>query len=294
MDRANIAAIVNLDGMWGAELEANLNRYDRAHPGRFATFAQLDWRELDRGAGFGERLAALVADSADRGAKGLKVWKNLGLHLRDPKGRLLMPGDRRLDPVWAACGEARIPVTIHTADPVAFFDPLDERNERLEELIEHPDWWFGDRTRFPAFGRLLRSLESLVARHPRTTFIGAHVAGFAEDAASISRMLDAYPNLHADIAARIAELGRRPRAARALIERHPGRILFGTDDFPPSVRNYAIYFRFLETADESFPYSGDAVPGQGRWDISGLDLPEPVLHKVYRENAVRLIPGLTV
>jgi predicted TIM-barrel fold metal-dependent hydrolase len=291
MDACNVGAIVNLDGMWGEELRANLERYDRAHPGRFATFCQLDWSETSE-PGFGERLAASLARSAADGARGVKVWKALGLHVRDDVGELLLPDDPRLGPVWAAAADAGIPVTIHTADPVAFFEPFDESNERVEELLENPDWWFGDRRRFPTFDRLLQAFEGLVAANPRTTFIGAHVACFAEDLAWVSRMLDTYPNLNADIAARIAELGRQPRGTRSLILAHPDRILFGTDLFPPDTETYAIHFRFLETADEHFAYSLDEPPPQGRWAISGLDLPDEVLRQVYRDNARRLIPGL--
>lgn len=291
MDACNVASIVNLDGMWGDELQANLDRYDRAHPGRFVTFCQVDWSTTSE-PGFGERLAEQLQRCVDEGARGVKVWKQLGLRIHDDRGQLLMPDDARLDPVWAAAADAKIPVTIHVADPVAFFDPLDETNERLEELLENPDWWFGDREVFPAFERIMESFESLVARHPGTTFLGAHVACNSEDLAWVSRMLDTYPNLHADIAARIAELGRQPRATRALLERHPSRILFGTDLFPPEREIYALHFRFLETADEQFPYDPHDPPPQGRWAISGVDLPEEILMGVYADNARRLISGL--
>jgi predicted TIM-barrel fold metal-dependent hydrolase len=290
MDACNVAAIVNLDGMWGDELEANLERYDRAHPGRFVTFAHLDWRETAE-PGFGERMAASLRDSVARGARGLKVWKHLGLRFRDDRGELIAPDDERLDPVWAAAADLEVPVTIHLADPIAFFDPIDERNERLEELLANPDWWFGG-PGLPSFDELMTAFEALVARHPRTTFIGAHVACAAEDVAWVERMLDTYPNLHADIAARIAELGRQPRAARALIERHPDRIVFGTDLFPPDREIYAVHFRFLETPDEHFAYDTEEPPSQGRWAISGLDLPSEILTAVYAGNARRLIPGL--
>jgi predicted TIM-barrel fold metal-dependent hydrolase len=203
-----------------------------------------------------------------------------------------MPDDPRLSDVWDAAGELGLPVLIHTADPVAFFDPLDERNERLEELLEHPDWWFGDHGRFPHFARLLDAFEGLVAAHPRTTFVGAHVAGNAEDLGWVERMLDVYPNLSVDIAARIAELGRQPRAAGALLERHPDRVLFGTDEVPPTAEVYATHFRFLETQDEHFPYSGEEVPPQGRWAISGLELRGAVLEAVYEGNARRVFPAL--
>ena len=290
MDACNVASIVNLDGMWGDELEANLERYDRAHPGRFVTFAHLDWREVGE-AGFGERMAASLRDSVRRGARGLKVWKHLGLRFRDDRDRLIAPDDERLDPVWQTAGELGIPVTIHLADPIAFFDPIDERNERLEELLANPDWWFGG-PGLPSFDELLASFESLVSRHPATTFIGAHVACAAEDLVWVAQMLDRYPNLHADIAARIAELGRQPRAARALIERHPDRLLFGVDLFPPKAGIYAIHFRFLETLDEHFAYDLEDPPPQGRWAISGLGLPSDILSAVYAGNARRLIPGL--
>jgi predicted TIM-barrel fold metal-dependent hydrolase len=291
MDACNVDAIVNLDGMWGEELEANLERYDRAHPGRFVTFAHLDWRETAE-PGFGDRMAASLRESVGRGARGLKVWKHLGLVFRDDRGELLAPDDERLDPVWQTAAELNLPVTIHLADPFAFFEPLDERNERVEELLAHPDWWFGDRERFPPAERLLEGFETLVSRHPATTFIGAHVACCAEDLAWVGRMLDAYPNLHADIAARIAELGRQPRAARELIEAHPGRVLFGTDLFPPSREMYAIHFRFLETLDEHFPYDTEDPPPQGRWAISGLGLTGETLEAVESRNVRRLIPGL--
>jgi predicted TIM-barrel fold metal-dependent hydrolase len=289
MDETGVEAIVNLDGSWGEELEANLDRYDRAHPGRFATFARWDRRWFEVG-GWHE-LGAQLNESFGRGAKGLKVWKDLGLHLRDERGELVMPDDERLDPAWDAVVDAHVPVTIHVADPIAFFQPLDARNERLEELLANPDWWFGDRDRFPAFDRIIESLESLVARRHDVTWIGAHVLCNAEDPDWVARMLDAYPNVNAELGARIAELGRVPRAAARLLSSHPDRILLGTDDFPPEAAVYRVHRRFLETADEHIAYDPDPdqPPTQGRWAISGLDLPPEVLEAVYAGNARRLI-----
>ena len=291
MDELGIDAIVNLDGMWGDELDANLDRYDRAHAGRFATFAQWD-RTLFARDGWSE-LGGLVADAFDRGARGLKVWKDLGLHLRDASGGLVMPDDERLDPVWDAVAAAGVPVTIHVADPVAFFEPLDERNERLEELLENPDWWFGDRDRFPAFVEILDAFEALIARRSDVIWIGAHVVCAAEDLAWVDRMLSTYPNVLGDIAARIAELGRVPRATRDLLESHPDRFLFGTDAFPPDRATYAVHRRFFETGDEAFAYDADPEepPSQGRWTISGLALADDALRGLYGENARRVILG---
>ena len=289
MDELSLEAFVNLDGMWGDELDANLDRYDRAHPGRFATFAQWDRRWFELGAW--DELAAQLRDAFARGAKGLKVWKDLGLHLRDEQGVLVMPDDERLDPTWDAVAEAGVPVTIHVADPVAFFQPMDERNERLEELLVNPDWWFGDRDRFPPFERIVESLEALVARRRDVAWIGAHVLCHAEDTTWVGRMLDTYTNVHADVGARLAELGRVPRAARDLLATHTDRFLLGTDSFPPTPAEFEVHRRFFETADEAFPYDADPhdAPSQGRWTISGVDLPADVLEQLYAGNARRLI-----
>lgn len=291
MDDCNLSAIVNLDGRWGEDLEANLDRYDRAHPGRFATCCHVDWQAAVASGDIGRAAADSLRASVGAGARGIKVWKDLGLHVRDDRGELVLPDDARLAPLWETAAELGAPVFIHTADPVAFFDPIDERNERLEQLLEHPEWSFADPA-FPRFERLMGALEDLVAANPDTVFVGLHFGGYAEDPAFVGRMLAAYPNYRVDVAARVAELGRQPRAVREVILAHPDRVLFGIDEFPPARENYAIYLRFLETADEHFPHSNEDVPLMGRWAVSGLDLPDDVLRKVEGENARRLIPEL--
>ncbi|HKO24745.1 MAG TPA: amidohydrolase family protein, partial [Chloroflexota bacterium] len=221
LDACNITAIVNLDGMWGDELEANLDRYDRAYPERFLTFAQVDW-DLVALPDFGTRMARQLEDSVRRGARGLKVWKTLGLRYRDAQGRLIPIDDERLFDLWEAAAEQRVPVLIHIADPVAFFQPLDRFNERWEELRRHPDWHFYG-PEFPSFEALIEQFERLIARHPRTTFIGAHVGCYAENLGWVGHMMDTYPNFNVDISARLAELGRQPYSSRRLFERHPDR-----------------------------------------------------------------------
>jgi predicted TIM-barrel fold metal-dependent hydrolase len=290
MDSCNVTAVVNLDGRWGGELEDNLDRYDRSHPGRFATFCHVDW-DLLRGPDAEMKLANSLERSVSAGARGLKVWKDLGLGVRDARDRLVLPDDPRLAALWDAAGRLGVPVAIHTADPVAFFDPVDQRNERLEELLARPDWSFSD-PRYPRFDRLIAALETIVAAHPATTFIGVHAGCYAEDLGWVSRMLESHGNFYVDIAARIAELGRQPRTTRSLMLSHPGRVLFGTDEIPPNRSTYQAYFRFMETPDECFPYSPDDPPTSGRWQISALDLPGDVLRRAYGDNAKRLIPSL--
>ncbi len=289
MDALGLQAMVNLDGRWADELRDNLRRYDHAHPGRFATFCHVDWRETSE-PGFGGRLARSLRDSIGAGAAGLKIWKDLGLRVRDPHGRLLRHDDPELGELWATAGDLGVPVLVHVGDPAAFFEPPDRHNERLEELLAHPNLRL-HRRGVPALAALLDAFEAAVAAHPTTTFIAAHL-GTAENLGWVRRMLDTYPNLRVDTAARIAELGRQPRAAASLILDHPDRVLFGTDIFPPRADEYRIWFRFLETADEHFDYSTAEVPPHGRWRISGLDLPPVVLQRLYAGNARDTITAL--
>jgi predicted TIM-barrel fold metal-dependent hydrolase len=243
---------------------------------------------------FGALEAERLRDSVARGARGLKVWKLLGLRARDVDGRLVAIDDERLDPLWRMAAQLRVPVLIHIADPIAFFRPADADNERCEELAVHPDWHFWPpRTTpggpgFPGFDELLTAFDRLVGRHPGVTFIGAHVGCAAEDLALVGGMLSRHPNLYVDIAARIGELGRQPNTARRFFLDWPDRIMFGTDTAidVPSCR---IYYRFLETEDDSFEYAPEPIPPQGRWRISGLGLPDEVLRRVYAENARRVL-----
>lgn len=289
MEARQVETIVNLDGLADAELEANLDRLDRAHPGRFLTFCQLDWSMLASGDGT-RGLLDQLEDCARRGARGVKVWKTLGLNYRDGSGALVYPDDPRVVEVLGRAGELGLPVLIHTADPIAFFDPLDDHNERLDELAGEPDWWFGDRERYPTFDALLDAHARLVLACPQTTFVGAHFGCCAEDLDRVGRLLDAAPNYHIDIAGRMAELGRQPRHAAAFITAHADRVLFGTDIYPVTDEQYRLHFRFLESADEGFDYAPDSdIPPQGRWTVSGLALPTDVLVQVYAGNARRVL-----
>jgi predicted TIM-barrel fold metal-dependent hydrolase len=241
--------------------------------------------------------AQAIEQAHQDGARGLKILKTLGLYLRTniTSGTLVKIDDPRFDPMWDACGQLNMPVAIHISDPVAFFTPTDRFNERYEELSNHPDWSFYGHD-FPSNADLIEARNRVIARHPKTRFIVLHVGNFAENLANVSENLDRFDNMTVDIAARIGELGRQPRAARAFFDKYQDRILFGTDatphgdEYPQQVFNdklYEIYYRFLETDDEYFDYAPAKVPPQGRWRISGINLPESILRKVYNGNAAR-------
>ncbi len=284
MDRLNLKRIVILTGRWGQALQQVVDRMVKPHPDRFTVFTEPDWSRIDE-PGFGEAMAAQVKDAVAQGARGLKVTKVLGLGVRDRTGQLVAVDDPRLDPMWAECGRLGIPVAIHTSDPDAFFEPVDTTNERWDELHEYPEWSFHG-PRFPGKRALLDARNRVFARHPGTTFIALHVANHPEDLDDVSGVLDRLPNVVVETGARHAELGRQPRRTREFFLRYQNRILFGTD-YRPEEGMYRNWFRFLETADEYFDYWNS--PTQGRWKISGLELPEDVLQKVYSKNAERIL-----
>ena len=285
MDECGIERVVNITMQVGNDALAVIKRFHSLAPGRFATYAWMDWTDLNA-AGFFSRCAERLEQMVEHGACGLKIWKDLGTSLKDSTGELLRVDDERLAPIFEKAAELSVPVMFHIADPDAFFQPIDERNERYEELAAHPEWSFHS----AHFGKqeLLQQRDRVFARHPRTTFVAAHVAERAEDLSYVSGLLERHPNVLIDISARSAELGRQPYAAREFFLKHSHRILFGTD-LVPDVSMYRLHFRFLETADEYFEYPSHASR-QGRWNIYGLFLPDDVLRRVYRENALLLLP----
>jgi predicted TIM-barrel fold metal-dependent hydrolase len=284
MDACGVEKIVNITMQTGQAAIESIDRFHRAAPDRFATIGWMDWSGIERSDFMQlslDRLERLV----DHGACGIKFWKDLGLTVRDVSGTLLRVDDERLAPIFDKAAELGIPVMFHTADPDAFFTPIDRFNERYEELAAHPDWsYYGSPV---SKASLLEQRDRVIARHPQTTFVAAHLAESSEDLSYVAKLLDSYPNLYVDISSRTPELGRQPYTAREFLMKFAERILFGTD-LLPNIDMYRLYYRFLETADEYFEYPSHASR-QGRWNIYGLFLPADVLEKVYRTNALKLL-----
>lgn len=300
MDRQNIAISISLDAKLGNE-SAHL-KFLRPHGYRFKSFAHIDFigdGDRDQPAtwvcnqpGFVRLTCEQLKTASSKGICGLKFFKTFGLRVKKPDGTLHKIDDPIWFPIWKTCGDLGLPIIMHTADPIAFFDPVDSRNERFEELLRHPDWSFhGDA--FPSRQSLLEDRNRVIEKFSETRFVGAHVANSSEDLATVGQWLDRYPNLTVEIASRISELGRQPFTAKAFFEKYQDRILFGTDGPWDEVR-LGYYWRFLQTNDEYFPYSEKQPPPQGLWNIYGVQLPDSVLEKIYFRNAVKLIPGLKV
>jgi len=286
MDAMNMAIMVNLSGGNGQGLRDQVALNERVAPGRIVTFANLNFDGIDD-ADWGTRTAAqLERDVKEGGARGLKIAKNVGMTLRDKAGKRVPTHDARFDPVWAKAGELGIPVLIHTGEPPAFFLPVDAKNERWLELTLFPSRGrFGDD--LPDFTTLMAEQHAIFRRHPKTTFISAHLGWYGHDLAHLGKLLDEMPNMMVELGAVIYEPGRQPRFAREFFTKYQDRILMGKDSWVPA--EYKTYFRVLESNDEYFPYHKKY---HAFWAMYGVGLPDEVLKKVYFGNALRVIPGL--
>lgn len=312
MDASGVGIGVNLsggtvtraNGGGSSEFERNKMLADANFPGRFLNYFNLDYKGWDQ-PGWPELARWQVEEAHRLGAAGMKEEKRLGLYLRDGQGKLLKIDDPKLDPVWRRCGELGMPISIHVGDPKAFWLPFNQQNERWKELKDHRPWWFGDTNIYPPRMELVEALDRVIARHPQTTFVCVHFANNPEDIDWVDKALTRRPNMMADLAARIPELGRHnPAKVRKLFMKHQDRIVFASDFMVydkmilgssgdaerPTDRDAEIFYekewRWLETEDRNWEHM---TPIQGDWTINSIGLPAPVLRKIYFDNARRLL-----
>ena len=297
MDTLNMGVMVNLSGRGfkrspagfdinsTEHLAKSMEKIQKEYPNRFVIFTNVSFKNIGKD-GWVENAVQELEEDVKNGAKGLKIFKNLGLSVNDVDGNRVAVDDPRLDPIWAKCGELGIPVLIHSADPKPFWDSLDANNERWLELKTRPG---RKRTATdPApWEQIIEEQHHVFAKHPGTRFINAHMGWYANDLDHLAELMEKYPNMYVGIGAVIAELGRQPRHAKAFFIKYQDRILFGKDSWQPE--EFPTYFRVLETADEYFPYHKRY---HAFWRMYGLDLPDEVLKKVYYKNAMSLIPDM--
>src|SRR5437867_6546981 len=268
MDVNGIVKMVDLNGGFGERLKQRIALEQSIAPGRFVVFTNMDHSKINDPQ-FSKKAMADLEEAYHLGARGLKVFKSLGLVYRDPAGKLIRFDDPRFDAVWTKCGELGIPVWFHVGDPAAFFRPPTPDNERYAELKAHPEWsFYGDQ--FPAREELLAQMTGVVLRHPETTFLGVHFGNNPENIRFVAAILDRCPNFNIDTAARVGEIGRHdPARLREFFIKYQDRILFGSDIvFGPDNMDlgvplpgkrtgadakefYDIHWKFFETAARS-------------------------------------------
>ncbi len=284
MDENNLRVLVNLSGSSGSRLRQGVEALRASkYKDRMVLFANVNFGSV--GPGFGAAAAKQLEEDIKAGAMGLKIFKDLGMFVRKADGSRLRVDDPELDPIWTACARLNVPVLIHIAEPQAFFDPLDYSNERWLELALYPDRRHQTGVRFE---ELMTERNAMMKRHPNTRFILAHFGWHGNNLARAGKLLDENPNVFYDVAAVLYDFGRQPRAAHDFFVKYQDRILFGKDSYQPD--EYPYYWRVFETNDEYFDYYRDY---HAFWKLYGIGLPDPVLRKLYYQNALKVTPGLS-
>ena len=296
MDSLNMAYLINLSGsglatffgkqdLMEKNLTSSIKNVKENFPKRFGVFFNINFNRIDD-EDFKGNTTLLINDAVKQGAIGLKVYKNLGLNLRDSKGKRVPVDDERLSFIWEECAKLNIPVLIHSGEPKAFFDPIDKFNERWLHAREKPNS-FRSSDQYPPFEKVMLEQYNLFRKHPKTMFINAHFGWYANDLNKLSKILDELKNVNVEFGAVINELGRQPRAAKNFFIKYQDRILFGKDIYKKD--EYYIYFRVLETSDEYIQYYRKR---HGLWRLYGMGLPDVVLKKIYHENALKMFPSI--
>jgi predicted TIM-barrel fold metal-dependent hydrolase len=286
LDGINVRMMISADNLSGDRLQKALDAI-RASPmkDRVRVLAGIDFRNVGPGWS-GKTVKQLDADVA-AGAVGVgEILKFLGLQFKKADGTRLRIDDPDLDPVWNECARLGIPVFIHTADPQEFFEPIDLTNERWLELSLFPGRRY-PQDQFPSFNELMTERDNLFRKHPRTTFVAAHMGWHANDLGRLGKLLDDYPNVYTEVGAVLYDIGRQPRAAHDFFVKYQDRIMFGKDSFQPE--EYPYYWRVFETRDEYFDYYRHY---HAFWKLYGIDLPDSVLKKVYYKNALKITKAL--
>ena len=201
-------------------------------------------------------------------------------YARPVEGKDIHIDDPRIRPLIAKCAELKMPISIHIAEPYWMYLPMDETNDGLVNAVN----WHVDTTNCYGYNKLMESFENAVRENPNTIFIACHYLNMSHDWPRLGALLDKYPNMYVDISARVAESAHTPRATREFLMKYQDRVLFGTDNgFDPEM--YRAIFRVLETNDEHF-YN---MEYGYHWALSGFNLPDEVLKKIYHDNAERIL-----
>ena len=296
MDDLNMKFMINLSGsgyatflgkqsLMDLNLSKSLKNVKENFPSRFGVFVNLDLKKIDD-KDFASSSVKILQNAVKDGAIGLKIYKDLGLTLKDSKGIRVKVDDKRLSPIWNACAELNIPVLIHSGEPSPFFDPIDKYNERWLHARQKPRS-FRPPEKYPSFDTVMKEQYNMFKNHSNTTFINAHMGWMANDLDKLEKHLDSLPNVYTEIGAVIGELGRQPRRARQFFIDYQDRVMFGKDTYKKS--EFDVYFRVLETNDEYFDYYRKR---HGLWKMYGLNLPDEVLKKLYFKNALKLFPSI--
>jgi predicted TIM-barrel fold metal-dependent hydrolase len=287
LDSLNVRMMISADNTSGERLKTVIAtvRGSEKMKDRVRVLAGINFQNV--GPGWAAKAVAQLEADVAAGAVGVgEIPKSFGLSVRKPDGSRLKIDDPELDPIWEACARLKLPVFIHTADPQEFFKPADYTNERWLEISLFPDRRY-PQDRYPSFETLAVERDNMIKKHPKTTFVVAHMAWYASDLGHLGKMMDDMPNMMTEVGAVLYDIGRQPRVAHDFFVKYQDRILFGKDSFQPE--EYPYYWRVFETNDDYFDYYRGY---HAFWKLYGVGLPDVVLKKVYFQNALRITPGI--
>jgi predicted TIM-barrel fold metal-dependent hydrolase len=262
-----------------------------AHPERFvvvATFDPFRFNEPDFASKVIEQLRADVA----AGAKGVKVWKDIGMEVKDAEGRHVQIDHPRFQPIWDFLVEQGIPVMAHIGEPLAAWRPLDESNPHFWYYSNNPQYHAFKHPEIPRHEEIIAARDRWLARNPKLTVVAMHLASLEFDVDEVAKRLDAYPNLSVETAARINDLAMQPSAkVRAFMVKYQDRVMWGTDFGEGAVSRTGLETSF----GQHWRYYGGAdtvTLGSSRgWHrtVQGLSLPRGALEKFAHLNAERVL-----
>ena len=283
MDSLSIKKTVILSMSTGARFDSIFALYSK-YPDHFEIWCGFDYNGYDK-PGYGPAAVAELERCVKAGAKGVGELGDkgnglfyskpgpaaIGMHIDDP----------RMDLLLEKCAELKLPINIHVTEPMWMYEPMDSTNDGLMNAYE---WRRDNKNDELGHSQLIKTLENALRKHPNTKFISCHFANCSYDLNILGRLLDTYPNLNADIAARYAETAPIPRFVKAFYEKYQDRLLYGTDmGFDRAM--YEVTFRILESEDEHFYEIGQFGY---HWALNGFGLPDEILSKVYSGNARRI------
>ncbi|TAL77411.1 MAG: amidohydrolase [Bacteroidetes bacterium] len=282
MDACGIEKTIILAMTAGAKFDTIMRKYAK-YGNRFEVWCGFDYTGYDK-PGFGPAAVKELERCYKLGARGVgeEGDKGIGLFYSEPVKAIGMHfDDPRMKPLFEKCAELNMPINIHVADPIWFYEKMDSQNEGLMEAQR----WLVDMTEPGTIGfdALIKTLENAVKNNPKTTFIAAHFANLNHDMEILAALFDKYPNFYADISARFEMTANIPRYMKTFYEKYQDRLLYGTD-MGMSISMYRSTFRVLESNDEHF-YEYRSY----KWAQSGIGLPKEVLKKVYHDNAAKIL-----
>src|SRR5579864_44429 len=282
MDEVGVEKTIVLTMATGKPFDEINAKYSK-HPDRFEIWCGLDFAGYNTPA-FPDSAVKELTRCHDAGAKGVGEIHDKGQGLRSGKSVThgLHPDDPRVDAIWEKAAELRMPISLHVADPIWMYQPMDKHNDGLMNAYE---WRLDNQPNIVKLPGMIDILERTATRHRNTTFVACHFANLDYDLGRLGEVLERNPNLHADISARYAETAPIPRFASQFYAKHADRLVYGTD-MGVDKEMYRVTFRILESLDEHF-YEVEQF--SYHWALNGFGLSDEILKKVYHENAAQLL-----